>query len=81
MIYEPSRERFTEVLIEQVVNTLFLQSFFELKAAEYSSRMISMQNATDAASDMIDKYTLQYNKARQSAITQEIAELVAGSMT
>ncbi len=81
MIYEPNRERFTEVLIEQVVNTLFLQSFFELKAAEYSNRMLAMQNATDAASDLIDRYTLQYNKARQSAITQEIAELVGGSMT
>ncbi len=78
--YEPSQERFTEVLVEQIVTTLFMQSFLELKASEYSSRMIAMQNATDAAGDMIHKYSLQYNKARQAAITQEIAEIVGGSM-
>ncbi len=78
--YEPSQERFTQVLVEQIVTTLFMQSFLELKASEYSSRMIAMQNATDAAGDMIHKYSLQYNKARQAAITQEIAEIVGGSM-
>lgn len=78
--YEPSQERFNEVLIEQIVTTLFMQSFLELKASEYSSRMIAMQNATDAAGDMIHKYSLQFNKARQAAITQEIAEIVGGSM-
>ena len=78
--YEPSAERFSEVLIEQIVTSLFMQSFLELKASEYSSRMIAMQNATDAAGDMIHRYSLQYNKARQAAITQEIAEIVGGSM-
>lgn len=78
--YEPSQERFTQVLVEQIVTTLFVQSFLELKASEYSSRMIAMQNATDAAGDMIHKYSLQYNKARQAAITQEIAEIVGGSL-
>ena len=78
--YEPSQEHFTQVLVEQIVTTLFMQSFLELKASEYSSRMIAMQNATDAAGDMIHKYSLQYNKARQAAITQEIAEIVSGSM-
>ena len=78
--YEPGQERFTEVLVEQLIYTLFMQSFLELKASEYSSRMIAMQNATDAAGDMIDRYSLQYNKARQAAITQEIAEIVGGSM-
>ncbi len=78
--YEPNQERFTEVLVEQIVTTLFVQSFLELKASEYSSRMIAMQNATDAAGDMIHKYSLQYNKARQAAITQEIAEIVGGSL-
>lgn len=78
--YEPGPERFAEVLIEQIVAALFMQSFLELKASEYSSRMIAMQNATDAAGDMIHRYSLQYNKARQAAITQEIAEIVGGSM-
>lgn len=81
MIYEPSQKRFLTVLIEQIVTTLFVQSFLELKASEYSSRMIAMQNATEAAGDMIHKQSLVYNKARQAAITQQIAEIVGGSMT
>lgn len=81
MIYEPTQKRFLEVLIEQIVTTLFIQSFLELKASEYSSRMIAMQNATEAAGDMIHKQSLAYNKARQAAITQQIAEIVGGSMT
>lgn len=81
MIYEPSKPRFLEVLLEQIVTTLFVQSFLELKASEYSSRMIAMQNATEAAGDMIHKQSLVYNKARQAAITQQIAEIVGGSMT
>lgn len=79
-VFEPTKERFLEVLIEQIVYSIFMQSFFELKAAEYSSRMVAMQSATDAAGDIIDRLTLRYNKARQAAITQEIAEIVAGSM-
>ena len=78
--HEPSQERFIEVMVQQMVTSLFVQSFLELKASEYSSRMIAMQNATDAARDMIHKYSLQYNKARQAAITQEIAEIVGGSL-
>lgn len=78
--HEPSQERFIEVMVEQMVTALFMQSFLELKASEYSSRMMAMQNATDAARDMIDRYSLQYNKARQAAITQEIAEIVGGSL-
>lgn len=80
MLYEPSEEEFREQLVLQIVQALFVQSFLELKAAEYSSRMIAMQNATDAAGDIIHRLTLQFNKARQAAITQEIAELVSGSM-
>lgn len=80
MIYEPDEERFKEELVNQIVHALFIQSFLELKAAEYSSRMIAMQNATEAAGDIIHRLTLQFNKARQAAITQEIAELVSGSM-
>jgi F-type H+-transporting ATPase subunit gamma len=79
-VFEPTKERFIEVLIEQIVTSIFMQSFFELKAAEYSSRMVAMQNATEAAGDIIDRLTLRFNKARQATITQEIAEIVGGSM-
>jgi F-type H+-transporting ATPase subunit gamma len=78
MYYEPSQERLIDVMIEQVTQTLFLQGFYELKAAEYSSRMIAMQNATDNADGLIKDLSLTYNKARQSAITQQLAELSGG---
>ena len=79
MYFEPTPERVVEVLFEQIIQSLFLQSFFELKAAEYSSRMMAMQNATENASDLIYKLTLQYNKARQAKITQELSE-ISGAM-
>lgn len=79
MLFNPDSEHVIERLHEQIVQALFVQAFMELKAAEYSSRMIAMQNATDAADKMIDDLTLIYNKARQAAITREIAEL-AGAM-
>jgi F-type H+-transporting ATPase subunit gamma len=80
MIYEPSPEVVVQRLYEQLIQAMFIQSFLELKAAEYSSRMIAMQNATDAADGMIEDLTRVYNKARQAAITQEIAELIGASM-
>lgn len=80
MIFTPSEEVVLERLYEQIVQAIFLQSFLELKASEYSSRMIAMQNATDSADRMINDLTLVLNKARQAAITQEIAELIGASM-
>ena len=79
MYYEPSEERIVEALFEQVIQLLFVEAFFELKAAEYSSRMIAMQNATDNADEIVDKLTLQFNKARQAKITQELTE-ISGAM-
>ena len=79
MIYEPSKEYVVSRLHEQVVSSLFMESFLELKASEYSSRMMAMQSATDAADKITAALSLQYNKARQQAITQEIAELVGAS--
>ncbi len=79
MIREPSKEIVVSRLQEQAVITMFLEAFLELKASEYSSRMIAMQNATDAADKVSSALSLQYNKARQQAITAEIAELVGAS--
>lgn len=76
MIYEPSIERVEETLYEMVIRSAFLQSFFELKASEYSSRMIAMQSATDAAEKRVSSLTLVYNKTRQQVITQQLAEIV-----
>ncbi len=80
MIFSGGKQMVLEKLYEQMVQSLFLQSFLELKASEYSSRMIAMQNATDSADRMTQSLTLVYNKARQQAITQEIAELIGASM-
>lgn len=79
MLFNPSKEEVTERLHEQIVQAMFIQSFLELKAAEYSSRMIAMKNATDSADNIIEDLTLTFNKARQSAITQEISELIGAS--
>ncbi len=77
MSYYPANpELVLNHMYRQVVSALFMQAFMELKAAEYSNRMIAMKNATDAADEMITDLTRTYNKARQGAITQEIAELI-----
>ncbi len=75
IISEPSKKKIREVMVEQIIQLLFVQAFFELKASEYSSRMIAMQNATDNALEIIDDLTLLYNKGRQAKITQELAEI------
>ncbi len=74
---EPSPERVRQALADQLIQAMFLQAFYELKASEYSSRMVSMKKATEAADDMIRSLTLSYHKARQAAITQSLAELAA----
>ena len=51
----------------------------QTKTAEQGSRRVAMESATDNADELIDKLTLQYNQARQAAITQEITEIVAGA--
>lgn len=79
MLFNPSEEDVTERLHQLITEALFLQAFLELKAAEYSSRMIAMKNATDAANTIIGDLTLTMNKARQAAITQEIAELAGAA--
>lgn len=75
LIHEPSLERVAEALALQIVQSLFTEAFFELKASEYSSRMVAMKSATDAATDLGKTLTIEYNKARQSKITQELAEI------
>lgn len=79
MIFDPSQKEVVESLHEQIISSLFIQSFLELKASEYSSRMMAMQSATDSADRITNELSITYNKARQQAITQEIAELVGAS--
>ncbi len=80
IIYEPSDERVASVLSSQLIQTLFVQAFFELKASEYSSRMVAMKKASEAADEKIHELTLEFNKFRQATITQQLAELAASAI-
>lgn len=77
--YEPSSEEVLADLLPKYAETLVYSALLEAKASEEGSRMTAMGNATDNATDMINRYTLIYNRARQAAITQEISEIVAGA--
>lgn len=77
--YEPSAEEILEVLLPQYAESLIYGALLDSKASEHAARMTAMRNATDNAKEMIKNYSLQYNRARQAAITQEIAEIVGGA--
>ncbi|EIT83821.1 F0F1 ATP synthase subunit gamma [Fictibacillus macauensis ZFHKF-1] len=76
--YEPSEEEILEELLPQYAESLIYGALLDAKAAEHASRMTAMKNATDNAGELIDEYTLTYNRERQAAITQEITEIVGG---
>ncbi len=78
-IFEPTAEEVVLKLARAVAESLFIEAFYELKATEYSSRMVAMKKATEAADERIDTLTIEYNKARQGAITQQLAELASAS--
>jgi F-type H+-transporting ATPase subunit gamma len=77
--YEPSAEGVLNVLLPRYAETLIYSAVLEGKASEFGARMTAMGNATKNATKLIAQYTLQYNRARQAAITQEISEIVAGA--
>lgn len=79
MMYEPSVTDVANTLVEQLVFSLFYGSFLELKATEYSSRMVAMKSATDATDKILETLSLTLNKARQQSITAELADLVNSS--
>ncbi|KIL36646.1 ATP F0F1 synthase subunit gamma [Cohnella kolymensis] len=77
--YEPSPEDVLSVLLPRYAETLVFSALLEGKASEFGARMTAMGNATKNATKMIADLTLTYNRARQAAITQEIAEIVGGA--
>ena len=78
--FEPSTaEVFAQVLPQYVSNTLF-QMLLESRASEHSSRMVAMKNATDNAKQMLKDLSLEYNKLRQAAITNELLEITTAKM-
>ena len=77
--FEPSAEEILEVLLPQYAESLIFGALLDSKASEHASRMTAMRNATDNAKELINHYTLVYNRARQASITQEITEIVGGA--
>lgn len=79
MIFEPSAKAILEELPALYVKQLIYQSLLGAKASEHSARMVAMKSATDNAKNLVSELTLEYNKARQAAITQEILEIAAAT--
>ncbi len=76
---EPDREVILEQLLPQYAESLIYGSIVDAKTAEHAAGMTAMQTATDNAHTVINDLTIQFNRARQAAITQEITEIVAGA--
>lgn len=77
--FEPDATEILGALLPLYLQTLVLSAFLETEAGEFAARMTAMDNATRNASDLIDRLSLDYNRARQAAITTEIIEIVSGA--
>lgn len=78
-IIEPSEDFLLERLMPKVLKTEFFKALLDSAASEFGARMTSMHKATDNADQLIKELRMQYNKARQSSITNEIIEIVGGA--
>jgi F-type H+-transporting ATPase subunit gamma len=78
-IFEPSKEKIVEGLIPKTLKTQLFKAIRDSVASEHGARMTAMHKATDNATEMRDALKLQYNKARQASITNEILEIVGGA--
>ncbi len=78
-LYEPAAHEVVDALMTRYIESLIYQGITENIACEMAARMVAMKSASDNAGELIDELQLVYNKARQAAITQEIAEIVGGA--
>ncbi|MBT3309827.1 MAG: F0F1 ATP synthase subunit gamma [Gammaproteobacteria bacterium] len=78
-IYEPDAKPVMDTLLQRYVESIVYQGVVENVACEMSARMVAMKSATDNAGDLINDLELVYNKARQTAITSELADIVGGA--
>jgi F-type H+-transporting ATPase subunit gamma len=78
-IYEPDKEEIIQELIPKSLKIQFYKAVLDSFVAEHGARMTAMHKATDNATDLIRDLTLQYNKARQATITNQILEVVSGA--
>lgn len=76
--FEPSPAEVLDAVAHRLIGARLFQALLDARASEHSMRMLAMKNATDNASDLVDDLTLAMNKARQGAITQELAEISGG---
>jgi F-type H+-transporting ATPase subunit gamma len=79
-LFEPSPETVLNQVLYGFTEVQVLQAIFESIAGEHSARMVAMRNATDAANELIDSLTLTYNKARQEGITNELMDIIGGTV-
>jgi F-type H+-transporting ATPase subunit gamma len=77
--FEPSPTALLEVLVPMYVDISILRALYESMASELGARMTAMDAATKNAKEMVESLTLQYNRARQAAITKELMEIIGGS--
>jgi F-type H+-transporting ATPase subunit gamma len=77
-IFEPSQQAIFDQLLPKNVEIQIFRAILDAQASEEAARMAAMENATKNADDMIKRLTLQYNKARQAAITKELMDIVGG---
>ena len=78
-VYEPSKEELLTRLVPLYVQIQLYRAALESIAGFFGAQMMAMENATKNAGDMINRYTLQYNRARQAAITKELLEIIGGA--
>lgn len=78
-LYEPDAQTLLDGLLARYIESQVYQGYVENKACEMAARMVAMKNATENAGQMINDLQLLYNKARQTAITQELSEIVSGA--
>ncbi|OGE80500.1 MAG: ATP synthase F1 subunit gamma [Candidatus Doudnabacteria bacterium RIFCSPHIGHO2_01_FULL_43_23] len=79
-IFEPTPDTVLKRLLPRLIEVQIYQAMLESNASEHSARMVAMKSASDAAADLIEDLTLEYNQLRQAGITAEIAEISAGRM-
>ncbi|OFZ28477.1 MAG: ATP synthase F1 subunit gamma [Bdellovibrionales bacterium RIFCSPHIGHO2_01_FULL_40_29] len=79
MIFDPSPEKIIEDLLKKSFNLQVYRAMSESVASEHGARMTAMENSSNNAKEMINKLTLNYNKARQEKITTELTEIVSGA--
>ncbi len=79
MTYEPDAEGVLDSIVPKYMSSLIYGALLEAVASENGARMTAMDSATSNAEEMIESLSLQYNRARQGAITQELTEIVAGA--